>query len=281
MNNNKFGGIKKKGRDIINWLNRENLQLRLLGYYKKECLAHKNINNVITQMHFYTIAFNNPEIIHRQISLIKKNIIGDYIYSVVDNSSEINVRNDIISICNKERIEYISLPYNKFQNIGNQAGSLSHGASLNWLYKNIIQERDDEYFGFIDHDIFPIIKKDTYELIKGKEFYGLFQSREEKWYLWAGYCFFKTEFAKQHKLDFMPCKGLDTGGSNYNILFKNYDKDKIDFAVQKYKHLHAKGVQKPILLEYIDNWMHIFSGSDWKNNKVYDIRMKELEKYIK
>lgn len=279
MIKNKLTKIRVARRALIEWIDRKNFQLRLQKIYRQKSVAHENISKQTTRLHFYTIAFNNPIVIEKQIILMRKNLLGDYLYTVVDNSSDLKVREELSELCKKKRIEYISLPYNDIGNHG--GGSASHGAALNWLYRNIITIRKDEYFGFVDHDIFPIDKNNLYELIKGKDFYGLYQNREEKWYLWAGYCFFNTEFAKQHKLDFMPCKGLDTGGSNYNILFKDYDKNKIDFATQKYKHLRAKGVQKPILLEYIDNWMHIFSGSDWKNNKVYDIRMKELEKYIK
>lgn len=107
----------------------------------------------------FSIAFNNVDVIKYQIKLINKNLSGDFIYCIVDNSSDLQKSNEIRTLCTQFEIPYILLP-RKF-NINNlkkyiNVPSFSHGLALNWLYNNFILVNKISKFGFFDHDIFPI-----------------------------------------------------------------------------------------------------------------------------
>ena len=87
-------------------------------------------------------------------------------------------------------------------------------------------------------------------------------------------------------VSFLPGNGLDTGGKNYPWL-KILNKNQLLFAKQKYasrlKLIKEKKsawskisnqlltekqkieyVEKDILVEFLDHWIHVFNSSDWK-----------------
>jgi hypothetical protein len=80
-------------------------------------------------------------------------------------------------------------------------------------------------FGFLDHDLLPTASDDPFALLENHDFHGDQRSAGNRWFLWAGYCFFNFAAVQGFDLDFGLdwFAGLDTGGANYEILYRHAD----------------------------------------------------------
>lgn len=292
---NKYGGHSSLRNDKLN-LKKSNITIikRLINkiffkikniftkiYVSKEALFSnlntfnlENINLLIA-----TISMNNLDVIKYQHLYLNKNMKEEFHYLVADNSNKEDISSEILKYCNSNKILYIKLPINHF--LSNP--SKSHGSALNWVYKNIIEKLKPKFFGFIDHDIFPYKETSITHLVH-QDIFGLTQERNEKWYLWAGFCFYEYHKISKYKLNFMPCTGLDTGGSNYYSLYKNINKEKLYKIKQKYLNIEKKVEIKEILdinktVEIIGDWVHLMRTSNW-NNQI-NTKTNEIDNIIK
>jgi hypothetical protein len=263
---------------------------KILNTYNNSRFLNTKING--TEHHLFSsenktgtcelisVTYNNAELVKHQFSLLKKHFKGNFNFLIADNSSDSNIRKEISDYCKRTNISYVSLPLNPYK-----TGSQSHAAALNWVLKNYILERKPAYFGFIDHDIFPIEPFSIEEILKKQPVYGLLQQREQLWYLWAGFCFFNFNSFDCAQMDFMPGTvngiNLDTGGKNWNLVYSNINRDSIEFPLQTYKNLRAGDVAQSDKLEIIGKWVHSFNGSYWmKVDKKEDLLEKYLKQYM-
>ena len=230
------------------------------------CSSEKTTNN--RQIDIITVAFNNEAFIEYQIKLIQKYAIDPNIHFIVaDNSSSSQKRQKIYELCHKNQIAYISLPRTLIAKY--PGGSYIHGTVLNWLYYNVIKIRQPYIFGFLDHDLFPIAPFSILEKLKKQDFYGRIREQGNKWWLWAGLCFFKYEKIKHLPLDFIPYMEdnlyLDTGGANYPILYKNYDLQKLVLPIaQNIPISDGNDYHTDYIQTIEDCWLHMINGSNWK-----------------
>lgn len=230
-----------------------------------------------------TVAFNNEYLIEKQIKLINKFIKDkDFSLIIADNSSRPEKRILIRDICSKYEVGYISIPDNLM--IKYAGDGYSHGATLNWIYHNFIKKRKPAIFGFIDHDLFPIVPISIKEKIGIKDFYGPVRDQEKGWYIWAGLCFFKYEIVKDLPLNFIPYMidgvFLDTGGSNYPILYHKYDKTKVEDLTTRNVNITSESDRSSNyhadFLQFIDEcWLHLINGSNWKKIPEKSQQIKE------
>lgn len=290
---NKYGGhnfLRNKKPDLIKNYHYK-LKKIIYKYYKKILtlkrfffVLSKPIISNINKYKLYqnnllliTIAFNNNEVIELQNLYIRKNLQEKYNYIVLDNSNIDKISKKILEYCNNNDIPYIKLPPNPFLD----EPSKSHGIALNWAYYNIIKKFKPKFFGFIDHDILPI--KETYITSNIKNgIWGLIQERKEKWYIWPGFSFYKYANIDKHSLNFMPSDGLDTGGSNYSIIYKNIKKNSINKINRIYFNTN-KNEKIDIFdnsddtIEIIGDWIHLMRISNWNNNSNDKIsKIKEI-----
>jgi len=239
-------------------------------------------------MCFVTIAFNNVFLIEQQIRLVKKYIKDEnYIHIIADNSDCKEKREQIKNLCQKENIDYISLPFNWFQKMHIKA-CYAHGLSMTWIYHSIIKKLKPRYFGYLDHDIFPINNYSVVEKIQSQDFFGRLIDRTPEnfqkplWYLWAGFCFFRFDKVKNLNLSFYPCVidgvYLDTAGSVYLSLYKNYSPNELYLgAPLAEKYFREGNNYHSDLLHFIDNdWVHTINGSNWKKVKDKDDFLKDF-----
>ncbi len=216
-------------------------------------LTNKEILDIVS------VAFNNDSVINYQIALIKKNILDNYSYTVIDNSSDSQQRKKIAALCHHFNIPYISLPYNPF------LGSMSHGLALNWALKNYINLRQAKFFGFIDHDIFPAKPIKLIPTLRKQGVYGPREGKD-KWYLWPGLCFFDANLFRGKKFNFMPQTGVsDTGGRNYFSIFRYLDEKNISFPICRMEKIRNGDVAQGDYICYQDDWLHTFNASRWMN----------------
>jgi len=239
-----------------------------------------------------TVAFNNKEVLEVQHKYLKDNLLDNFDYLIADNSSNPDIRKKIEQFCKENNISYILLPKNpltKFRASG------SHGIALNWCYRNLIKKYKPKYFGFLDHDLFPLVKTNIIPEIRDG-FYGVVRKREDKfWYMWPGFSFFEFDKCKKYKFNFFPYHTgidnifLDTGGSNYKTIFSKIDKNTFHYAKSILVDLNTKqklaaGNDTSRTFEIIENaWLHMrqISWREESRNKMSDqAEMIELSKNI-
>jgi hypothetical protein len=220
------------------------------------------------QCDLITVAFNNVKTIKQQIYFVRKYIQGSYDYIVADNSTNRAIGKEIETLCAANEVSYIRLPKNYLTKT--RGGSYSHGTALNWIYRHIVQKRQPRHFGFIDHDLFPIRPVDPAEGLAHQPVYGYLKERESWWYLWAGFCFFRFDFVRNRKIDFLPARPentyLDTGGGNWYSIYSQLEKSSLSWASYCYESSsgHVKGDWADRIAEYLDDaWIHTIGASNW------------------
>ncbi|MEI6296920.1 MAG: glycosyltransferase family 2 protein [bacterium] len=238
--------------------------------YKDEELKNKEVLDI------GSIAFNNAEVIEYQIKLIKKNIKDKYSYTIFDNSTDKETSEKIFNLCKEHDIPYLKLPNNPLTR------SASHGASMNWIYRNYFSKRKSKYFGFIDHDIFPIRPASITNFLKTQPIWGHYQERQNLWYLWGNFCFFNANIIKEIP-NFLSgtAQGIlvDTGGLNWKNIYSKIDKDKLSFPRHYYENIREGNDPHSDMIEYIGDWLHLFNSSNWKeiqNKEDRDIKIKKI-----
>lgn len=225
-----------------------------------------------------SIAFNNEIVIGYQIKLLKKYLIDEFSYTVVDNSSNPAKQKVIAQLCIDSGVNYVLPPSNPF--LG-EVGSGSHGATLNWAYKNFICSRKPKYFGFLDHDVFPVERTSILENLSDFPIFGKIDVRGDRWYLWSGFSFFCYDFLKGEKVDFMPEPGVDTGGKNWHSVYSKIDKSLLSPLAISYDNLRPGDNKQTDLYERMGSWIHTVNASEWvgaphKNTLVANL----LDRYL-
>jgi hypothetical protein len=222
--------------------------------FSKKTLTNRNLVDLVT------VAFNNDRVIAHQIRLIKKYMHDPYIHLIADNSSDPIMRQKIFKICRKNSVSYIHIPSHPYLGVN---GSDSQGSAQNWVYRHYIIPRQAVCFGFLDHDIFPIHLTGLMDILKKQKIYGHIQKRENKWYLWAGFCFFERSFVQGKMLNFIPGDGLDTGGMNWSVLYEAIDLSKLIVPKHEYGHLREGNTPQSDWYEILGDWVHTFNASGW------------------
>ncbi|MBI2720863.1 MAG: glycosyltransferase family 2 protein [Bacteroidetes bacterium] len=224
-----------------------------------------SVNNKVP-LHILTVAFNNELLLAHQIRLLNKNLKDDFVFIVVDNSSDKKKRKQIKEICLRSKIGYISMPENPFK-----ICSDSHGICLNWIFKNYITVVKPDYFGFIDHDVYPVKSTSLIKMLEEQDVYGHRQGMDDYWFLWPGLSFFKFSKVKDIHLNFLTSalgkRHLDTGGANWKLFFSKLNKEQIIFPSHQYISLREGDVVQSDKMELIGDWLHSFNGSYWMNVK--------------
>jgi hypothetical protein len=244
-----------------------------------------------------TIAFNNVQVIDYQIQLIKKYVKDDYAHIIADNSNNPEIRKDIYNICKKYGVLYVELPSIKLK------PSWSHAAALHWSFKNIIQKRDSQYFGFLDHDIFPIKESTIIDKIKNGIYgriipaYGAneISMAQPYWSLWGGFFFFDASLFKNvgaYEIDFFPKVIsqeliLDTVGGLWDKILSKIVLPKEPLLSYRQVPINEFGEIKNLqsdAYEQLDYWLHIVNLSNWYgvnniDNKM-NIILQKIENHI-
>ena len=253
--------------------------LKIQVYYLKQPrkianLSFKSREN--EKMDLIVVSFNNEKVIELQIARLAKYFKEPYELIIIDNSSDEQKSLLIQALCAKNKVSYLKLPKQSDFKI-----SASHAIGLNWVYRNLIKKRKPKYFGFLDHDVFPIESVRVKQYLEKQKFYGLKhygvnnsnlniwdENTPEYWYLWAGFSFFRFDaIANNKRIDFMPLHihntFFDTGGSNWLSLYSPEDRSKLQFC----RWRREQCADGDIVDVIDDKWVHTMNGSDWRNLK--------------
>lgn len=227
-----------------------------------------------------TVAFNKPVFISHQIRLLRKYLRDDFTLFVVSNAQEECDVRDISSICrNHENLVYI------------RPGVIgTHWDALNLATEHVRAFGKGDYFGTLDHDVFPIRDCTIIDKIEPNGFYGLPQTRDTRWYLFPGFTFFKRSMVGDTNLDFSPVPanneigGLDTGGANYERLYK-----RLNLADMKPLALRQKSLRsdEKILIPQVDavefyneDFIHSIAASRWMQAAGAEYKEKWVLEYL-
>lgn len=209
------------------------------------------------------IAFEQQWALNFLLEQAKINLINTHII-VFDNSKNIQKRKSIKDVCEKNGVHYISLPPNRTKHVNR-----SHGLAMSWAYHNVIKQLKPNIFTFLDHDLIPLNKVNLEEKVECQPIYGLLnEGNNGYWSLWAGFCTFKYSYLKESNLNFLYdfSRGLDTGGRNWDRIYKNLSFAEISFANRVYQKLAAPLNSEYREVEILDqSWVHM-SGISYNNN---------------
>lgn len=248
-------------------------------YLRKKSLGEKLFCLDQSDFDLITVSFNNEFVVDYQIRLIKKNLEDNHVHTVFDNSPTEEKQKKIEQVCVSHRVNYVKLPANPYCG---EVGSASHGVALNWIYRNFISVRQPEFFGFIDHDIFPVEKTSILDKLISVDIFGKIDERGSRWYLWPGFSFFRFNFLKGKKINFMPEPGVDTGGKNWWPLYSKMDKDKLPSLRITLENLHPGCNLQTDMYEKMGDWIHTVNASEWVRAPHKNALISELlEKYLK
>jgi hypothetical protein len=168
-----------------------------------------------------TVAFEDPVGLEMHLALVKRYVAHD-VYVVIENSRNEPDRRRNAEVAARAGVWYLELPQNPWTG---RNDSRSHGIGLNWAWHNVIRPGAPEAFGFVDDDLFAVRPVDPFAPLAGHDFYGDLRWAGRRWFLWAGYCFFRFGAVKDRPLDFGLdwFNGLDTGGANWDVLYRFVD----------------------------------------------------------
>jgi hypothetical protein len=209
-----------------------------------------------------TIAFNSDATIAWQIRFCARNLQGATLV-VVDNSTDRAAAARIAALCRRAAVPYIRLRHGPTDP---RAASRSHAVALNWAYRRLVRALRPPLFAFVDHDCYPIRPVDLPALVADQPIYGQLERRANGWYLWAGFCVFRWSAVADRELDFRPdwFLGLDTGGANWDRLYRDLDRGRLRFARTWLATLRDSGSALPATFHRIDDWLHIGNASGWR-----------------
>ena len=243
-------------------------QFTLLQKPKRIC--HLDTKPISDEKHvdIITVAFNNIDLIKMQERDLQLFMRDKYCHIIVDNSSKQEVRDALYKYCKQEGIAYVSLPKNV---LGVISASYSHATAVNYVYKHFIRKRRPYAFGLMDHDLFLTRSITITDKLANQPIYGPLRMRDKCWYLSAIMCFFRFDYIKEKRVDFMPVTPdktyLDTGGGNWYDIYSQLDRSKIVFPNEQVELLREGGDRCGDSLEWFDDkrWLHTINGSCYKN----------------
>ena len=206
-----------------------------------------------------TVAYEQPWAIEALVRLWMRNVSGATLV-VADNSKSKESRKEISEICQKYGVCYIGLP-TSFTKHPNR----SHGLAMQWVFDNVIYKLNYDRFAFIDHDLFPVKEVLLDNIVDSQAVFGQEKARSRTdpgaWTVWAGYCFFNKSKIDNFRLNFMYdiSRELDTGGMNYEVIYRNLDKSGYKFAeVDRVNIVDNKGDELAKNIQEVDgSWFHV------------------------
>ena len=172
-----------------------------------------------------TVAFEDAEAVALQARLVRDLVPAD-LHLVADNSPTTAGAGRIRAAAAREGAAYLRLPHNPWTG---RNPSRSHGAAMNYVWIHVLRPGRPDRFGFLDQDLFPTKPDDPFAPLDRVEWFGDIRRAGTRWFLWAGWCFFRFAAVADRPLDFGLdwFAGLDTGGANWDVLYRHADPERL------------------------------------------------------
>jgi hypothetical protein len=203
-----------------------------------------------------TVAFHDPQFIDLQARLIRR-YVDDCVHLVVDNSRDPAIALEIERVANANGSQYLKLrppPWTRPVD-----GGRAHASAMNWTWRNVLRPSFPAVFGFIDHDLFPVRPTDPFEPLKHHLVGGQVRVRAQgkRWYIWAGYCFFRFSAVSMLRLDFSLDwnAGLDTGGANWFVIYRRLSPEQVFDVGEELEQVDGLPLDVA-RFERVGDWLH-------------------------
>lgn len=170
-----------------------------------------------------TVAFEDAECLALQLAALRR-FVPHGLHLVADNSQADAAAARNAAVAGAAGAAWLRLPPNPWTG---RNPSRSHGAAMNWVWRHVLRPAAPEAFGFLDQDLFPTAPDDPFAALAQHAFHGDLRRVGARWFLWAGYCFYRHAAVAARPLDFGLdwFAGLDTGGANWAVLYRDADPD--------------------------------------------------------
>ncbi|MPZ37991.1 MAG: hypothetical protein GEU95_07980 [Rhizobiales bacterium] len=200
-----------------------------------------------------TIAYDDSEVIDMQASAVAQ-FVPHAFYVIADNSSDDTLAREVAAVALRHAVPYVRLP----RPLSSGEGSRSHGLALDWTWRNVIRPGAPEAFGFLDDDVFPTAPDDPFATLRQQPVYGALRTQGDRWFLWAGFCFFRFDAVSNRKLNFGQdwFKGLDTGGGNWEVLYRLLDPNSLAFAPTRFEPYRPGADPVHDSVQWCGQWLH-------------------------
>jgi hypothetical protein len=208
------------------------------------------------------IAFEQPLALHWLLYQARRHV-PDFTVLVFDNSRSEEARRKIRRVCAEHAAPYLPLPENRTRHVNR-----SHGLAMSWVFEHVIRAIRPDVFGYIDHDMIPIGECRLAHRLDTQACYGLINRGSDCWNLWAGYCLFRYREVEHRRLNFLYdfSRGVDTGGRNWDSLYRHLDARALAFAEEAHVELENPETGKARTVQIVDRtWAHI-GGVGYNNN---------------
>jgi len=226
------------------------------------------------------IAFGQPRVLDFLLSKLNR-FVRDAHFLVFDNSPTAAARTEIERVCRQRKTAYLALPPYRTRH-----QNRSHAFAMTWIFRNVVRALKPRMFVFIDHDLIPFKTIELGKLLNGQPFYGPVRANKSaepekignrSWSLWAGYCLFDFSKVKDLPLNFLYdfSRGLDTGGRNWECLYKHYDHPRPVFADSRKVPLTDTRTGIAHQVRIVDrSWLH-FRGASYRREVQEQLDMFE------
>lgn len=208
----------------------------------------------------FSIGFGRPDLLREQVRLINKYLSDPFGFCLIDNTPD-PVAAHMEAACRDLGVGYLHVPSKKHL----------HNDALNFAAAHAIKV-GSEYFGFLDHDVFPCRATSLLSKVIERGFYGVGQRHAPtgNLYLWPGFCFFSRKWLGVRRLNFDGIKADyrrddgDCGSMNWPL-----------FSDEDWRDMHSmehgyKTIRKPDDyglqswgVEILGDWLHLTNGSNW------------------
>ena len=242
----------------------------------ESCTSYAYSSVAQNECDVYVITFNNPFMVEYQVKTLRKLFKAPFNLIVVDNNNWLypETSAQVLELCIRENVTYLKAPDNYYQNEDTFDPTMKLGTTMNWIYTRCVRERKPKYFGILDHDCFLVRPFDIRPYLDQKGMYGRVEmsKKDQAWTLHVVVNFFRFDFVQPYLLDFRASyeHQLDTGGANWDILYKNYNA--ADYMIDQWTRRFAdQDVNRRNLVQHyevIDNvWYHMCASThDQKAN---------------
>jgi len=208
------------------------------------------------------IAFEQPWFLDWMLRMVRRNL-ADVAVLVFDNSRRAAARLDIERVCRNRAVPYLALPRNLTRH-----ANRSHGMAMTWIFHNVVRALRPSVFAFLDHDMIPVRNTGFSGMPADQPFYGKLRSSAWGWHLWAGYSLFEFSPVAELPMNFLYdfSRKLDTGGRNWDLLYRKFDRERLRFAPSRYVVVREPMTGMSRSMEFVDNrWLHV-GGIGYKDN---------------
>lgn len=223
------------------------------------------------------VAFEQPAVLDLCLSALRLHLRNAQVV-VFDNSRSEEQRELVSNVCEAFGIPYLALPPQKTRH-----ANRSHGLAMTWIYQKVLRELSLDGFGFIDHDLIALGTVDPYETLANQPVYGALNQGHQAWNLWAGYCFFRSNYLIGRDVNFLYdfSRELDTGGRNWMSLYEPLQIQMLKFAEDKIVTQDViPGIEQPVQI-INRTWLHV-GGVSYNGNLIEKWSLfRALVDYIK